>query len=424
MARTRHIEDFPATVPLAYYLLKHYGKARAAGLTTTISKQFAVAQTDRVRTNGPNIDLFSRRREQNSWWLGTAAHCNPATFDEKLRTALGVIPIGPRYDTAADSAVMQGLKKGRPDIYAWYQKARANHANIFRAAADFPARELSLPDLWLRCPEYPKRWFKINRGRDLFIKGWGKFDINEAARHSRTAYGVVADYSTTFYVTPTDIQAIGYGWPSRSYWFKQLMKPQNKWALRFVTRWLIWCRAHREILDELFSPPWTSPITTRCPLAKTIIKQRPNITAPQLFQLLQAERRTYYAQYTLNANYGQFPDLNFPSIETPLGSLVPIKTYNQLMTISSQLKNCAGSYARELANRQVLLLALLSDDGEPMALGEVRYNRAAKQWQWGQRLGPQNQQLAPAIKAVFDDYPLAAAGYFCETADPGVLLEP
>ena len=93
-----------------------------------------------------------------------------------------------------------------------------------------------------------------------------------------------------------------------------------------------------------------------------------------------------------------FKDLQYGDV-----SIGPVKTYGQLQTIASELRNCSLSYHSNIVlGNSALIYA--SQEGRPVALGELRLQRGKVESLWAQRSGPNNKRLGQNLITILDKY--------------------
>lgn len=367
------------SLPMTKIILDEYLEARKDGLSVTHSKQWAAFMGESIRFGGsirPN--LKSKRREKSVWYRGTSKHAKVETFDRLMKNALGTTRFFGKPKTTLNW-ILSALKRHNKTMWADINLAAGNYENIVE-----------------RSPTDPKffrtyhRWLKIRRGRNLFVRGWGKFDISAAVQR----LGHMP-------INPIEISACGY---EMSAWlFKAITTNAN--LKKYYARHLSFWRENKNRLDEMIHPRSIQRILENPDVSpETILRE--------IMQLWQDRF----------SNHGYSPEpfahlAEAPTIDTPFGTLQPLRDPQKVREVGLAMRNCATNYIPSIRQKSCLLLALLDRDGRPIALGEVRYDHEAKRWIWGQRLGPDNKNLEENLRDVFATYPLAASGIWEQLQD-------
>lgn len=276
-----------------------------------------------------------------------------------------------------DNWMLSALKRHDKKLWTDLRRAAANYKNIVGSSPS-PVN--------FRFSKIYRQWLKIQKGRNLFLKGFGKFDISAAVKG--------LDINLPHICCPMDVTASGYGF--NCWLFKRLVAnpASTKHYLRYRSFW----SANKNRLDELTTP-----------MAFQLICENPDMTPDMLLRALEAERQRWAMPTDVSPE--PFAHLvTAPAIDTPFGMLRPIKSPQEVAEVGQAMKNCAPNYISSIRQKSSLLLALFDQAGHPIALGEVHYDARAKRWIWGQRLGPNNENLEKNLYEVFQTYPLAASG--------------
>lgn len=375
-------------VPLgmARTILECYLDARKADLPVIQSKRWAVYGAEAIRFGQAIPErLKSKRREKSVWFTGKSKHAKTEVFDRIMKNTLGTTRFLGK-PKAVDSWMLSALKRHDKKLWTDLRQAAANYKNIVGR----PISPINSSFLKIY-----RKWLKVRKGRNLFVRGFGKFNISVAMNRLNAEYG-----NYQYALSPVDITAAGYELHRWSFQLLTTNRVLRKHYLRHRTFW----SQNQNRLDELGAV-----------LATTLIEENPDIAPETLLRRLEAERNRQREQYALPWNVATssepFPHLAAaPSIETPFGVLRPVKSSQEMMEVGRAMKNCAVGHVPAVSKNVSLLLALFDSDGTPIALGEVRYDKKAKRWMWGQRLGPENKKLQKAMYEVFQTYPLAASG--------------
>jgi len=364
-------------------ILECYLEARKSDLPVVQSKRWAVYAGESIRFGGscqPN--LMSKRRKKSVWFNGTSKHAKTETFDRLMKNTFGITRFSGKPKTV-DNWMLSALKRHDKKTWTNLKRAAANYKNI---VGNSPS------PVGFRFLKLYRQWLKIRRGRNLFVKGFGKFDIRDAVIRLNVQYG-----ENSYTYTPMEITASGYGF---NRWTFQLITANPVLRKYYLQHRPFWS-ANRNRLDEL---TYFSGI--QC------VTENPNIAPETLLRVLEQRRNADYPGYgTIDSSPEPFVHLTeAPSIDTPFGVLRPVKSPQEVMQVGQAMKNCATNYTSSIKRKSALLLALFDQSGNPVALGEVHYDTETRRWVSGQRLGQENKNLEENMYEVFQTYPLAASG--------------
>lgn len=375
-------------LPMARTILECYLEARKEGLPVIQSKRWGIYQAEAIRFGGwmETDRLKSKRREKTVWWNGTSKHAKTEIFDRLMKNTLGTTRFLGKPKTV-DNWMLFALRRHDKKIYADLRQAAKNYRNILgNAPSPVNARFL---DVY-------RKWLKIDRGRKLFVRGFGKFEISAAVEKLKVDYV----HSEKYVFAPADVTAAGYR--INRWRFQSLIKTPilRTYYLKFKSFW----SGNENRLDELWST-----------FAEQQILDNPDIPPETLLRRLDVERERQRLQYDRYGYRATSPEpfahlAAAPEVDTPFGTLRPVKSPQEVMEVAREMKNCATTYIGSIREKSSLLLALFDESGRPIALGEVHYDRTEKRWIWGQRLGPENKNLEKALYEVFQKYPLASSG--------------
>jgi hypothetical protein len=394
-------------------LMEAYYRARRLELSHGKSCQYAMAHVERSSWHNSfgipltAIDRGGKPYSRYGWYKGRAKiDISPKRFKEIMVTRLGRMPPleliwqeryykGARAEAALRLAVhavcLKTLKKGRPDLVKKVERAVKN----FRAVVgdvDFKARKFEVsPEKWLTHGGVAfQEWARCSTGRQLFVQGWGRFDIDKAVDDATTGYDTLC---------PSEITAAGYGFTDRKF---LLLAKAKVWRSWFTRHWK-WWRENLARIDELRNTALAHDI--RYTTAQTYVREHPDCTPLGLIthiaNLNEQAARNYVRYGTSRlAPPGPYAWLaDVPAQPVPQGQLVPVRDRGELSKVSSQLQNCAGSYHSEIAFRECMMVALLDQNGKALALGELLPNG-----RWSQISGPSNKKLDKDVKQLFHDY--------------------
>lgn len=220
-----------------------------------------------------------------------------------------------------------------------------------------------------------KPWVKITRGRDLFIKGMGGFDL------SHRGLQVFAKHKD--YYPPEDITMAGYllrKEPSYDLQDDDFMSSQLATAYEKDPEYFV--RHHNQFmdlalqntLDELTHRLGTEIRLNGPPQGRVYFYYLPYTLDEEPLHLLgriRAIRVNQKIEIDPNTAY-PIPAKIATPVETPVGLLRPITTYGELTTVSKRLHNCASTYHDAMLEGRSLLLAMFDKKAtdKPIALAE------------------------------------------------------
>lgn len=401
-------------------LLTYYSLARKDNLPIRESKFFATCSLEQQRHSGSPCNLYSSRRHTTKWYEGTSEYADVEIFNRLVKEAIGRIPAIPRlygknreqlklnyyhshpnspdnYEVVSEEVrriILQVLKETNPELLKELRTIQRNYTKI---------SGLTAPKILTRSflVGY-KSWRKIKTGRKLFVKGWGKFDIRTICEKSRLSPH--SQYIS--FVNPSWIQAKGYQFSEY-----RLNSVLTKRHLReYMTRHINWFRQNPSRLDELL--PYEEVAALR-------VKELLHLSPEAMFRRLAIERNERDAERQrlngprISKEYGHFEHVaELPDVPTKFGILHPLRSGQEIIEIGQNMGNCASAYIHNVASGSDLLIALLDERGNPLGLGQVKYDKHLQRWLWIQRQGPNHANLAKDIKDVFETYPLMAAGIY------------
>jgi hypothetical protein len=356
----------------AQNLLDLYREARTAGLKDKYAKKWAIRVAESNRQGSVWRPPKNPKNARGcTFYSDNDPNAQTDTFDRLVRSAIGTSNLKP-YDMptiSVDNMVLKCLKKYRPDVYSNFKKAHDNYANIIRR---------KIPISTFLDNSYLMDWAHINRGRDLFIKGFGTFDINSAVDI------ILKNGNLTLYVHK--VQAVGYGIANTSF-FRHIRS--YRFMKKYAVKNIAWIRNHRGEVDELISYG-----------AIELIKRDPTIHPDRIVALNSRPKR--------ERPVGPFPKsvTELPNTGTTYGELRPLRSEYECKLVARTLGNCAAGYpARIVAGSCVLIGLFLTDNPDSViALGEIASEGKAPIW--NQVLGVHNNRLLPEVERSFNEYPL------------------
>lgn len=422
----RWVNDFPRNRLLLSTLpgvLADYNAARHKGYSMNDAAAYAMARKESCWHSGNNV-AFKDKARDNRWWH--TARINKEYTLNRFRRVLGnSLSLGKSLSMdVLESVVELPLAEGdMPHIVHErcepYQQWVGNHFNM-----DSPRGKeaIRLHDAYARVACHPlaispytlltsrqvlRPWKSIKKGRELFIKGWGPFNICELGLDIRAQERVPS---------PHDFTAWGYGITTHA--LEELLG--DEWLMQYITRWITWWRAPVPN-DELLRLPRMDEVI-RAKQADTWYEQygmpmygptgliRDMSTHPQcvLNVMTELHERLHQRQHQQNleweAKHNVPIDESWPwvteamdEVHTNEGTLVPISTQADLQRIGSELNNCAGGYAREVQTKHCMLVKLVKDD-RCVALGEFSHTGELRQCS-----GHSNRKVSKEIRKVFEN---------------------
>lgn len=207
-------------------------------------------------------------------------------------------------------------------------------------------------------------WASVRRGRDLFLKGLGSFDITQTLTHRRNLSESV-----------TRVRAEGY-FPDSAYYAEHIFSEP---VLReYLFKHWNYYRVNRNTLDELFRIP-----------RDELDHLRPQ-EIHQRIEEAEAQRRL---QESIPLDFSWLD--NPPIVKTPHGVLKPLQSEEEIEEVSEKLDNCASGYTRQVG-RKLCLLVCLFKDLEPYCLGLLNPKRG-----WTQILLASNKKPPDGVKDQF-----------------------
>lgn len=242
-----------------------------------------------------------------------------------------------------------------------YKKARKNYQKIANRRIGHTTWYR-----WIVEESHVLDWAKIRRGKQLFIKGWGGFNIERVFQ---------SEGQQTF-LPPIAVQSIGYGIPVYDPTKIIQNRRLKEWMARYKNWW--WPKdldlgiQRRNRLDEVLR-------------YLQLVYDNPSILPDDLFRHLReySQRNTLFSEpEPLLEQEFEWTDKITPHRE---GELIvkPIKNTQQMIATGTALSNCtansmASHYNRRIANKRCALMVCTDDNGNPLALAEVEF---------GQRVG-------------------------------------
>lgn len=225
--------------------------------------------------------------------------------------------------------------------------------------------------------EHLLTWCSIKRGRDLFIPGMGGFNIREAFGYFSYSYGI------------PDVRAIqkcGYANNGRPYYLGLLLA--RKTSREYIAKWWQgYFKQDQSRLDEIET-------ATRYDVELDL-----SVPPPIIYRRLQEALDSLHRSSDKELDYSWL-DQSVDE-ETEYGTLKVLKAADQIRAVGKDMKNCAGSYVRDVANQKCLLVALYQGD-KAVCLGMLGPSRYIPyNWTWRQIYASCNKKPKQEWKELF-----------------------
>lgn len=249
----------------------------------------------------------------------------------------------------------------------------------------------------IKRPKLFHQWVKIRRGRDLFIKGMGTFNIAET---SHLILRNVTEVRWVGYML-RDIPSLRETRRSNFYLLEIALKRPD-----YAQHWWKELLTHVEngTIDEINMG--LSNLPNPVPLEQN---PRRVITLYGAWLVEQQERRRQRMRNATGSGYEYVPPKDEDTYEqqledrlTPLGQLSQVKTYGELKQAAEEFRNCAAGYHERLSNKEEVIATLKTSDGKPVAMGA--YNTKVKKWV--QVRGVKNAKVTKDVEQVFEEVSL------------------
>ncbi len=415
---TRWVNDFPRNrlnLDSLPKVLADYASARAKNYSKEDAAAYAMACKEACWHSASHV-AFKDKASDNKWWH-TARINKEYTLERFLRVLGNTLSLG----KSLGIHTLETVCGVAPDLYGGPYLTReeykpyhgwiGQHFNmdsprgvevrkLHEKYKSIACRYLNLSGYSLLTNRHVlRRWKKVKRGRDLFVKGWGAFDICGIGQYV---------YEEQLVPSPLDFTAMGYG--LFTYNLKRLMA--DEWLMQYVTRWRHW---------------WWAPIhdgdAPRLPRMDEIIRAKNAIDRDYPNEVMYGPTglirdMSVHPQHILDIvgeyrarQQAEYKKRNVPlqdewpwvmeamqPVETGVGTLVPIDTLADLQETSKVLNNCASGYAMDIQTKRCALVKLV-EDGIPIALAE--YSHMGK---LNQCSGVSNRKVSKEIRQVFESY--------------------
>lgn len=417
---TRWANDFPRNRLILKTLprvLADYAAARAKDYSKEDAAAYAMACKEACWHSGNHV-AFKDKASDNKWWH-TARINKEYTLERFLRVLGNTLSLGKSLGIHTLETVcgvapdLHGVPYLIQEEYEPYHNWIGQHFNMdsprgvevrklhdkYASIACHPLN-LSTYSL-LTSRRVLRQWKKVKRGRDLFVKGWGAFDICSVGR-------VV--FEEQLAPSPLDFTATGYG--LYTHHLRQLM--EDEWLMQYVTRWRHWWWAPVGAGEALRLPRMDEIIRAKNDIDLDLDYPNEELYGPtglirdmsvhpqHILDIVHEARARRQAEYTkrnvpLQNEWPWVREVMQP-VETSVGTLVPIDTPVDLQETSKVLNNCASGYAMDIQVKRCALVKLI-EDGVPKALAEYNHMGVLRQCS-----GVSNRKVSKEIRQVFESY--------------------
>lgn len=282
-------------------------------------------------------------------------------FETVFLAAVGVVPKGQDLKGSnSEATIIRLFSEHRPDTYAKMMKAKANYKNMTGLNVK------KLPQ-WLIKNRY-QEWLKIRRGKDLFVKGWGRFDITKAVLFGRvdSQRGPSRGRDN---LTPLTLQAIGYDSP-QSWIFERILKDKPH-IVAWIARFKDWFWPADKDLGLQRRARWDEVVRHADSDYQHIsIEDRNPESFFQEVDRIQAVYEDEVDGETCDYTHLQ----GIPEMTTEVGIIKPIRSTQELIQAGKDLHQCAKSYNRRILEGLSTLMVCCREDGKPIAMAEIEHD--------------------------------------------------
>lgn len=385
----RWVNEFPRirmTLPVAARAIHHYVDARSLGHSQKESVAYATAQIEKYWHSSGGIDLeksHKRGFKNCRWFKSKKAHKHPGKFLRVLRNTLGkevkLADLDGMIEDRVELLMNRSTDRFRDTIVKEFMLENLNQEMpvVIRAKKAIENCKKVYPDVhddlwsWINGGRYCREWCKIKRGKDLFIKGWGGFDLEAARRYKNTLPDIM------------EIQGRGYGIGSK--WsMESILK--NQPVMQYITRWIQWWRTEDEIENR------DEHGTTRMAPRMALVDELLRIRSDEVYDLLPEHVQRSWQQMhpdTLLRYLGdaeravqqryERDDIKledeYPWVDQVMGVvdvsqhvqggvLVPVTTRDRLESLGKIMDCCVDTYARYVQQKQCMIVELQQPDSQ------------------------------------------------------------
>lgn len=402
----RHLKDVKKVqISTALELIHLYNDKRNQGMSKEMARKYAIYHMEVVRqgSNWRPPTSKTKHGKRRAWMNPANPHAQVKTFVNIMHLALGAIPREDERGVITWQAVLTTMEKWRYSEYVKIKAAADNYHSIVENGKKAPG-----PLVWafLESKSDMEDWYQIKRGKDLFVPGFGTFNIPNAIVivHDLRMYPPRSakwriNHSHIFPVM--SLRMAGYGINNVQFWY-YLRK--HEYFRNYAVRFLRWFKEHNNEVDEIVH-------------SLGMVKDNPTLPPGTIVGRLNEQHERVNREWPeRNSFKGEFKLMAcMPDVDTAEGTLKVIKNTDELDRVSTILSNCASGYKNEIRTGISILVGLYKGD-MPIALGELRrFSRVGMEWVWNQRSGWCNNTLTIEQYIAFTSYPTdRIQGYLLE----------
>lgn len=304
-------------------------------------------------------------------------------FDHVCKAAIGSVPVGKDLlkTTNTESTIIRLFSEFRPDVYTKMMKAKINYKNV-------TGKNVKKLNKWLIGNHY-QEWIKIQRGKDLFVKGWGGFDIAKAVALS------LADPDRWQNATTLRLRCYGYDIPSS--WTVERMLKDGPEIVAWIARYKDWFWPADKSLGLQRRARWDEVLRYSSRDYQHIsIEERD----PEFF-FQEVDRIEAQYENRVDGETCDYAHLQgIPEMPTEFGIIKPIRSTQELVQAGKDLHNCSKSYNRRIINGLSTLMVCTDEKGKPIAMAEIEHDEEGMIL--GQVSGVCNSPVSEGIQQAFE----------------------
>lgn len=303
-----------------------------------------------------------------------------------FEAAIGTVPKGQDLlkTTNTEATIIRLFSEHRPDVYAKMMKAKNNYKNV----TDLNVKQLNK---WLIRNHY-QEWFKIRRGKDLFVKGWGRFDIASSVYTSK--FVKMHEWNTN--MTLLDIRSQGYEAPSS--WVLEKILKDKPHIIAWIARFKDWFWPADKGIGLQRRAWWDEIVRYADSDYQHIsIEDRNPESFFQEVDRIQARYENEVDGETCDYTHLQ----GIPEMPTEFGIIKPIRSTTELVQAGKDLHQCAKNYNQRIIRGESILMICCHEDGKPIAMAEIEHD--SKGLILGQVSGHCNMPVSDEIQQAFQN---------------------
>lgn len=308
-------------------------------------------------------------------------------FDSVFKAAIGSVPVGKDLlkTTNTEATIIRLFSEFRPDVYAKMMKAKINYKNV-------TGKSVKQLNKWLIGNRY-QEWLRIRRGKDLFVKGWGGFDIAQAVDMA------LLPHMPRIVWTTIGIQSKGYRVPAP--WILENMlhpKRGRPDIIAWIARYKDWFWPADKDLGLQRRARWDEVLRYSSSSHQHIsIEDHDPESFFQEVDRIEAERENYVDGEICDYTHLQ----GIPEMPTEFGIIKPIRSTQELVQAGKDLHQCAKSYNRRIIEGLSTLMVCTDERGKPIAMAEIEHD--SEGMILGQISGPCNMPVSVEIQQAFQN---------------------